>query len=59
MPFIEIKQFAGDDDAEKKSEILAAVTAAYCEATGKDPAKVHAILTEVPPGQWAVGGKTF
>lgn len=58
MPFIEIKQFAGDDDA-KKAEILAAVTAAYCEAAGKDPAKVHAILTEVPPGQWALGGTTF
>ncbi|ANI92217.1 tautomerase family protein [Dietzia timorensis] len=58
MPFIEIKQFAGDS-VEKKQEILAAVTNAYSEVTGKDPAKVHAILTEVPPAQWAVGGRTF
>lgn len=58
MPFIEIKQFAGES-AEKKKEILEAVTQAYCDAAGKDPAKVHAILTEVPPEQWAVGGQTF
>ena len=58
MPFIEITQFAGDS-VERKQEILSAVTKAYVEATGKDPAKVHAILTEVPPEQWAVGGQTF
>lgn len=58
MPFIEVKQFAGDDD-QRKAEILAAVTRAYCEVTGKDPGKVHAVLTEVPPQHWAVGGTTF
>lgn len=58
MPFIEIKQFSGDS-AEKKKEILAAVTKAYCEASGRAPENVHAILTEVSPEQWAVGGQTF
>ena len=56
MPLIQISQTPGLTP-ERKRAIIAAVTQAYAEAAGKDPAAVWVTLTEVPRENWGVGGE--
>ncbi|MFC0451913.1 MULTISPECIES: tautomerase family protein [Rhodococcus] len=55
MPLIQISQTPGLT-AEQKRATIEAVTKAYAEATGKDPAAVWVTITEVPRDSWGVGG---
>ncbi|WP_139277720.1 tautomerase family protein [Rhodococcus marinonascens] len=55
MPLIQISQTPGFT-AEQKRATIEAVTKAYAEATGKDPAKVWVTIIEVPRDSWGVGG---
>ncbi|WP_345345789.1 tautomerase family protein [Rhodococcus olei] len=55
MPLIQISQTTGLS-AERKRAVIEAVTAAYAEASGKDPAKVWVTITDVPGENWGVGG---
>ena len=56
MPLIQISQTPGLTVEEKRAAI-AAVTAAYAEATGKNPEAVWVTITDIPREQWGVGGK--
>jgi 4-oxalocrotonate tautomerase len=55
MPLIQISQTTGLT-AEQKRATIEAVTKAYAEATGKDPAKVWVTIADVPAENWGVGG---
>ncbi|UYP17392.1 2-hydroxymuconate tautomerase family protein [Rhodococcus sp. Z13] len=55
MPLIQISQTPGLTD-EQKANVIAAVTAAYAEAAGKNPSSVWVTITEVPRENWGVGG---
>ncbi|SDD96065.1 4-oxalocrotonate tautomerase [Rhodococcus tukisamuensis] len=55
MPLIQISQTPGLT-AEQKRATIEAVTKAYAEATGKNPAQVWVTLTDVPRENWGVGG---
>ncbi len=55
MPLIQISQTPGLSDDDKRRTIEA-VTAAYAEATGKNPASVWVTITEIPRASWGVGG---
>lgn len=55
MPLIQISQTAGLSAARKRA-VIEAVTAAYADASGKDPAKVWVTIAEVPAENWGVGG---
>lgn len=55
MPLIQISQTTGLS-AEQKRAVIAAVTAAYADAAGKDPSKVWVTIDDVPPENWGVGG---
>lgn len=56
MPFIQINQLAGMPAADK-SRVIEAVTAAYAEASGKDPAKVWVHVADMARDSFGVGGK--
>ncbi|MFH5210761.1 4-oxalocrotonate tautomerase family protein [Antrihabitans sp. NCIMB 15449] len=56
MPLIQISQTPGLT-ADQKRAAIAAVTAAYAEATGKNPDAVWVTLTDIPREAWGVGGK--
>ncbi|MFM1731322.1 4-oxalocrotonate tautomerase family protein [Prescottella soli] len=56
MPMIQISQTPGLT-ADQKRAVIAAVTTAYADAAGKDPAKVWVTITEVPRENWGVGGE--
>lgn len=55
MPLIQISQTTGLTTEQKRATIEA-VTKAYAEATGKDPAKVWVTIADVPAENWGVGG---
>lgn len=55
MPLIRITQVEGMSDAVK-ADVIAAVTRAYAESSGKDAAKVWVTVTDVPAASWGVGG---
>lgn len=56
MPFIQINQLAGMPAADK-ARVIEAVTAAYAEASRKDPAKVWVHVADMPRDSFGVGGK--
>ena len=58
MPTIAITQTTGADRT-KRAAILKAVTAAYAEASGANPASVWVTMTEVERENWAIGGETL
>lgn len=58
MPFIQINQLAGMA-ATDKARVIEAVTAAYAEASGKDPAKVWVHVADMPHDSFGVGGKVL
>lgn len=58
MPLIQISQTPGLTK-EQKSAVIAAVTKAYADAAGKDPAKVWVTIAEVPGENWGVGGNAI
>lgn len=55
MPLIQISQTPGLS-TEQKADVIAAVTKAYAEASGKPESSVWVTLTEVPRENWGVGG---
>ncbi|MEE2033798.1 tautomerase family protein [Rhodococcus chondri] len=55
MPLIQISQTPGLSD-EQKAEIIASVTRAYAQASGKNESSVWVTITEVPRANWGVGG---
>ncbi|NLU82979.1 4-oxalocrotonate tautomerase family protein [Rhodococcus sp. HNM0569] len=55
MPLIQISQTPGLS-TEQKRDVIAAVTKAYAEATGKNESSVWVTLTDVPRENWGVGG---
>ncbi|NLV79558.1 MAG: 4-oxalocrotonate tautomerase family protein [Rhodococcus sp.] len=55
MPLIQISQTPGLS-TEQKTEVIAAVTRAYAEASGKNESSVWVTITEVPRENWGVGG---
>jgi 4-oxalocrotonate tautomerase len=56
MPLVEIKWWAGRDDATK-AKTIELVTEALCEACGCSPEAVTVIIQDVPKTQWGKGGK--
>lgn len=58
MPFIQINQLDGMD-AGSKARVIEAVTAAYAEAAGKDPAKVWVHVNDMPHDSFGVGGRAL
>lgn len=56
MPFIQINQLDGMD-AGTKARVVEAVTAAYAEAAGKDPAKVWVLVNDMPRDSFGIGGR--
>lgn len=57
MPFIQINQLAGMD-AETRSRVIAEVTRAYAEASGKDGGRVWVHINDMAPHSFGVGGET-
>lgn len=58
MPFIQINQLDGMDP-ESKARVIEAVTTAYAEASGKDPAKVWVHVNDMPHDSFGIGGRVF
>ncbi|MDV8001763.1 tautomerase family protein [Rhodococcus sp. IEGM 1408] len=58
MPFIQINQLDGMD-SESKARVIEAVTSAYAEASGKDPAKVWVHVNDMPHDSFGIGGRVF
>ena len=58
MPFIQINQLAGMP-AEDKARVIEEGTAAYAEASGKDPAKVWVHVAEMSHESFGIGGRVF
>ena len=58
MPFIQINPLVGMT-AEGKARVIEAVTAAYAEASGKDPAKVWVHVNDMPHDSFGIGGKAL
>ncbi|HHX85350.1 MAG TPA: 4-oxalocrotonate tautomerase family protein [Actinomycetales bacterium] len=56
MPFIQINQLDGMDAADK-ARVIEAVTAAYAEASGKDPAAVWCLVNDMPRDSFGIGGR--
>lgn len=55
MPLIQISQTPGLNDAQK-ADVIAAVTKAYAQASGKSESAVWVTLTDVPRESWGIGG---
>jgi 4-oxalocrotonate tautomerase len=55
VPLVRISH-ASTQDADQKRKLVRAMTDAYADATGADPAKVWVVLDEVPRENWATGG---
>ena len=58
MPVIQINQLDGMT-AEGTARVIEAVTAAYAEASGKDPAKVWVHVNDMPHDSFGIGGKAL
>lgn len=58
MPFIQINQLDGMDP-QSKARVIEAVTAAYAEAAGKDPAKVWVHVNDMSHDSFGIGGRVF
>lgn len=58
MPFIQINQLDGMD-AATKAQVIEAVTAAYAEASGKDPGKVWVNVNDMPRDSFGIGGRVL
>ena len=58
MPFIQINQLDGMA-AQDKARVVEAVTAAYAEASGKDPAKVWVHVNDMARDSFGIGGRVL
>ena len=58
MPFINIKMTPGAT-AEKKAELIKAVTKLMVDLLGKNPDNTHVVIEEVPTDNWGVAGETI
>lgn len=58
MPLIRISH-AAQYQPEQKENIMKAVTQAYAQASGCEPAKVWVLLEEVSADDWATGGTSL
>ncbi|TEU09906.1 4-oxalocrotonate tautomerase family protein [Candidatus Bathyarchaeota archaeon] len=56
MPLVEIKWWAGRDDATK-AKTIELVTEAVCEGCGCPTEAVTVIIQDIPKTQWGRGGK--
>ena len=57
MPFINIKMTPGAT-AEKKAELIKAVTKLMVDLLGKNPETTHVVIEEVSAENWGVAGET-
>jgi len=57
MPFINIKMTPGAT-AEKKAELIKAVTKLMVDLLGKNPDTTHVVIEEVAAENWGVAGET-
>ncbi|MFI5346668.1 MAG: 4-oxalocrotonate tautomerase family protein [Elusimicrobiota bacterium] len=57
MPFINIKMTPGAS-AEKKAELIKAVTQLMVTMLGKNPETTHVVIEEVSTDNWGVAGET-
>lgn len=55
MPVIQVDMFAGRT-ADKKRELVKALTDAFVTVTGAKPQSVHVILRDVEKHDWGVAG---
>lgn len=58
MPLIEVRH-ANSYDPAQRERIIAALTAAYSEASGAPAEKVWVILDEVQRDSWGAGGASL
>jgi 4-oxalocrotonate tautomerase len=58
MPIVRIDLLEGRSP-ERKAELIRRVTAAVVESLEVRPEQVRVLLYELPPENWAVGGKTM
>lgn len=58
MPFINIKMTPGTT-AEKKAELIKAVTKLMVDMLGKNPDTTHVVIEEVSTDNWGVAGETI
>lgn len=56
MPFVNIKIYKGHPQ-ERKQQIAERITEAIHEIAGVPKEHIWIVFEEVPPNQWAVGGK--
>jgi 4-oxalocrotonate tautomerase len=56
MPFINIKMTPAT--AKQKAALIEAVTQLMVDMLGKDPAKTHVVIEEIPTDNWGVAGET-
>ena len=57
MPFINIKMTPGAT-AEKKAELIKAVTKLMVDMLGKNPETTQVVIEEVSADNWGVAGET-
>lgn len=58
MPIAQITLIEGNSE-ERKRDLIARVTDAFVESLGAPRELVRVIVTEVPSGNWGVGGVPF
>jgi 4-oxalocrotonate tautomerase len=58
MPFVNIKMTPGAT-AEKKAELIKAVTKLMVDLLGKNPDTTHVVIEEVATDNWGIGGETI
>ncbi len=56
MPFVSIKIYEGHPK-ERKREIVKRITDVINELTGVPKENIWVVIEDIPPADWAVGGK--
>lgn len=56
MPLVQISMLEGRDEAAK-TRLVQNVTDAVAESLEADPQSIRVLIQELPPSNWAVGGK--
>lgn len=58
MPYINVRIAKEETSAEKKAELIEAITELVAKTLGKNPATTNVVIDEVDPENWGVGGRT-
>lgn len=58
MPYVNVR-LAGGISAETKRDLIAKITNAVTEATGKSPSATYVVIDEVDPDNWGVSGQSL